>query len=166
VKKTVIIINGAGGVGKDTLCAITARYYKTRSVSAVDRIKEIALFGGWDGVKDDKGRKLLSDVKRAFIEYNDLPFLSLVNTWREFSETDERVLYLHCREPEEIQKLKNAIPGSVALLVRRPGAQSHFGNVSDDEVENFHYDFVYENSKSLDEVETDFLPFLRKMLSE
>ena len=61
-KKTVVIINGAGGTGKDTLCEITSRHYKTRTISAVDRVKEIALFGGWNGVKDDRGRKLLSDI--------------------------------------------------------------------------------------------------------
>ena len=44
MKKTVIIINGAGGAGKDTLCAIAARHYAVTSVSAVDRIKEIARF--------------------------------------------------------------------------------------------------------------------------
>ena len=47
MKQTVIVINGAGGAGKDTLCAIAARHYPTTSVSAVDRIKEIARFGGW-----------------------------------------------------------------------------------------------------------------------
>lgn len=35
MKKTVIIINGAGGAGKDTLCAIAARHYAVTSVSAV-----------------------------------------------------------------------------------------------------------------------------------
>ena len=140
MKKTVIIINGAGGAGKDTLCAIAARHYAVTSVSAVDRIKEIARFGGWDGVKDERGRKLLSDIKLAFIAYNDLPFASLMEAYRAFCASQARVLFIHCREPKEIAKLQAAIPGSLSLLVRRPGAQSHFGNASDDEVENYRYD--------------------------
>ena len=125
MKKTVIIINGAGGAGKDTLCAIAARHYAVTSVSAVDRIKEIARFGGWDGVKDERGRKLLSDIKLAFIAYNDLPFASLMEAYRAFCASQARVLLIHCREPKEIAKLQAAIPGSLSLLVRRPGAQSH-----------------------------------------
>ena len=163
-KKTVVIINGAGGTGKDTLCEITSRHYKTRTISAVDRVKEIALFGGWNGVKDDRGRKLLSDIKQAFVDYDDLPRRWLVDSYREFLTTDERIMFIHCREPEEIQKLKEAIPGSLALLVRRPGAQKHFGNASDDRVEAFEYDFIYENNKTLADVEEDFLPTLRKIL--
>src|SRR5699024_3468892 len=101
-----------GGAGKDTLCAIAARHYAVTSVSAVDRIKEIARFGGWDGVKDERGRKLLSDIKLAFIAYNDLPFASLMEAYRAFCASQARVLFIHCREPKEIAKLQAAIPGS------------------------------------------------------
>lgn len=165
MKKTVVIINGAGGAGKDTLCEITARHYKTRTISTVDRVKEIALFGGWDGVKNDRGRKFLSDIKRACIEYDDLPLKWIVEAYRDFLATDERIMFIHCREPEEIRKLKDAIPGSKTLLVRRPGAQKNFGNASDDRVEAFDYDYTYENNKPLDGVEEDFLPHLEKMLN-
>mgnify|MGYP002564953594 FL=1 len=161
-----IIITGAGGAGKDTLCAIAARHYAVTSVSAVDRIKEIARFGGWDGVKDERGRKLLSDIKLAFIAYNDLPFASLMEAYRAFCASQARVLFIHCREPKEIAKLQAAIPGSLSLLVRRPGAQSHFGNASDDEVENYRYDYIYENSQPLERAEADFLPLLRTMVGE
>ena len=31
-KPLIIIINGAGGVGKDTICDIVGKYYKTKVV--------------------------------------------------------------------------------------------------------------------------------------
>ena len=117
MKKTVIIINGAGGAGKDTLCAIAARHYAVTSVSAVDRIKEIARFGGWDGVKDERGRKLLSDIKLAFIAYNDLPFASLMEAYRAFCASQARVLFIHCREPKEIAKLQAAARAGMTVVV-------------------------------------------------
>ena len=34
--KQVVIINGKGGVGKDFLCDIVGKYYKTKVISVVD----------------------------------------------------------------------------------------------------------------------------------
>jgi Lrp/AsnC family leucine-responsive transcriptional regulator len=42
MKKLVVVINGAGGVGKDTLCSFAAQEYKVRNISSVDPIKELA----------------------------------------------------------------------------------------------------------------------------
>lgn len=72
--KTVIIINGKGGVDKDTLCDIAAYYYLVKNVSTIDPFKEIARkYAGWNGEKDLKSRKFLSDLKQLFIDYNDTP---------------------------------------------------------------------------------------------
>lgn len=38
--KQVIIINGKGGVGKDFLCDIVGKYYKTKVISVVDEVKK------------------------------------------------------------------------------------------------------------------------------
>ena len=42
MKKLGIVINGRGGVGKDTLCDFAAKVYRTVNVSSVDPIKKIA----------------------------------------------------------------------------------------------------------------------------
>ena len=68
MEKQVVIINGVGGVGKDSICEIVAQIYRVKAVSSIDPIKQIALLGGWN--YDDKslaGRKILSDIKLAFI---------------------------------------------------------------------------------------------------
>lgn len=52
--KCIIVINGAGGVGKDTLCDFASKYYKTMNVSSVDPIKEAAYILGWKGTKQLK----------------------------------------------------------------------------------------------------------------
>ena len=46
MKKTVIIINGKGGVGKDTLCDFISKYYPTRKISSITPILAIAKAGG------------------------------------------------------------------------------------------------------------------------
>ena len=63
MNKVVIVINGAGGVGKDTLCELASLHFKVFNVSSITPIKEIASMCGWSGAKDDKSRKFLSDLK-------------------------------------------------------------------------------------------------------
>ena len=74
--KVVIIINGSGGVGKDTLCNITSRNFECLNISSVDEIKDIAsLYTDWhSNIKEPKDRKFLSDLKNLFTNYCDRPF--------------------------------------------------------------------------------------------
>lgn len=152
--KQVIIINGKGGCGKDTFCAQIqeARPKSVTVFSSVDSIKYVALAGGWDGEKDEKGRLLLSRLKEAFTEYNDLPFEDTKAVWRKFMEDDvAEILFLHIREKSEIEKTVEWIRGRggrvCTLLIRRttPGWRPASGNPSDDGAERGDYDYVYEN---------------------
>ena len=52
MKKAVLVINGAGGVGKDTLCDLAEKHLKIRNISTITPIKELARMCGWDGSKD------------------------------------------------------------------------------------------------------------------
>ena len=54
MKKTVVVINGRGGVGKDTLCAFAAERYSVQNSSAITPIKEMAEIIGWRGEKDNQ----------------------------------------------------------------------------------------------------------------
>lgn len=166
MNKQIIIINGKGGVGKDTICDIVKKHYSTRVVSSIDGIKAIAIYGEWDGKKDLKGRKLLSDIKLAFSEYNDLPFKQMVQEIKIFKNIrHEQFLFIHVREPEEIKKLVSEYPEIKTLLITRGESPSEFGNMADDNVLNYNYDFVFENNGKLENLERDFLEFFKsKML--
>ena len=63
-EKIVVIINGKGGVGKDTLCNTSTTYFMSEMISAITPIKEVAKMCGWKGDKSSKSRKFLSDLKR------------------------------------------------------------------------------------------------------
>lgn len=168
MKKTVIIVNGNGGVGKDTLCDFAAEKYKVRNISSITPIKNIAVQNGWDGGKDAKSRKFLADLKQLFVDYNDLPCRYLESQYREFLETDEELLFVHIREGEEIDKFKKCVTEipCVTLLVRRDSGEKSWGNVSDDNVENYHYDYSYDNNLPLEETGAAFQAFLQELLDE
>lgn len=168
--KLTIIINGAGGVGKDTLCAIAARRYRTRNVSSITPIKEIAARCGWAGEKTDKARKFLSDLKRLAVEYSDYPTRYLTEQYRAFLESDDEILFVHIREPEEIAKFVSATGGAAKTLLVRGGKRfSHkggiYGNASDDSVENYPYQYIFYNDRPLgEETERHFLSYLSIIL--
>lgn len=169
MKKAVLVINGAGGVGKDTLCDISKKHFKIRNISTITPIKELAKMCGWDGSKDDRSRKFLADMKQLTVAYNDFPTNWAINIFREFMKNDEQILFVHIREPEEIAKFVKATEGFAKALLVRGGERmkkSHYGNAADDCVENYKYDYYFLNDKTLDEAEREFVKLLASILDE
>ena len=166
MKKTVIVINGAGGVGKDTLCELAAKHFKVYNVSSITPIKEIAGTCGWRGEKDDKARRFLSDLKRLTVEYNDYPTVWAKAKYEEFLQSENEIMFLHIREAAEIKKFVLATDGEAKTLLVRGGSRmtkSHYGTVSDDEVENYSYDYYFVNDKSIEEAEKEFCNLLNSI---
>ena len=168
--KLTIVINGRGGVGKDTLCDFAAGAYRVRNISSVDPIKEIARQHGWQGEKDLKARKFLSDLKRVFTEYNDLPNRYMMAQHAEFLETDEQILFVHIRESDQIASFVSLMEGHtvLTLLVRRDDGTpvGHYGNVSDDDVESYPYDYYYDNNAPLEDTPALFADLIAKMAED
>lgn len=161
-RKMIVVINGKGGVGKDTLCDFIAKRYHAMNVSSITKVKEIAKIAGWDGEKDEKGRKLLSDMKRALTEYGDLPTKYLLENVDEFFHSEDEILFVHIREVEEIKKFVQMIKDDcniVTLVVKRDTDVQCWKNKSDDEVENYNYDYIYHNDLPLEKAESDFTSF-------
>lgn len=169
MEKLVIIINGKPGSGKDTLCELAAKHYKVKIISAITPIKDIAKENGWDGVKDEKSRKLLSDLKHIFIKYNDLPNKYLLSKYQEFVKDKEtEILFVHIREADEIKKFKQQIDGDcVTLLIKRPSVDSAvIGNDSDDKVDAMNYDYYFVNNESISRIEDKFVEFIAQLLKD
>ncbi len=164
MKKQIFVINGSGGAGKDTVCEIAAQAYRVRNVSSITPIVEIARFAGWDGVKTPEARRLLARLKEVFTEYNDLSFQYCMQQVEQFRQSDEQILFVHIREPEEIARFCSAVPADCqTLLVRRPSldARGPLGNRADDSVEQYTYDHVLVNDGDLDCLRERVLDFLQ-----
>ena len=167
MKKLVMVINGAGGVGKDTLCDFASAHFSVMNISSITPIKEIAAMCGWNGEKSDKARKFLSDLKALSIEFNDYPTVWATAKYEEFLASENEIMFVHIREPEEIAKFVKATEGAAKTLLVRGGERmkkEKYGNVSDDGVENYAYDYYFVNDKSLEEAEQSFIAFLSGIL--
>ena len=158
-------MNGKGGVGKDALCDGARQAFKTANVSSIDPIKAIAKQNGWNGEKDLKSRKFLADLKQIFTDYNNLPTKFLVDKTNEFMKSDNEVLFVHIREPEQIDAFKKAIAPlpCYAVLVRRKAIDDNgaYGNAADDNVNEYNYDVVFHNDAPLEESIVEFNKILK-----
>ena len=175
-KKLVIIINGKGGCGKDTICDILEKHYPTNRISTITKVKQAArLMFGWKGGKGLKDRKFLSDLKDLWTDYNDGPFMYAINEFQKFAKKPvaayNEILIMHVREPSEIKKIKDSIDyigtvPCVTLLVKSPRTESvEYGNEADDLVNKYPYDFLYNNAAPLNKVDEDFMGFFHKFIA-
>lgn len=161
MEKQIIIINGTGGSGKDTFVEFVSKYAPIMNVSSVDKVKEVAKVIGWNGQKEDKDRKFLSDLKRLTTEYNDMAFVDISEKVEEFKNSDKEIMFIHIREPEEIDRAVNAFSAKT-LLVRRKGLEAITTNYSDASVENYTYDFYIIND-TLEQLEEDAKNFAQEL---
>lgn len=162
--KQIIIINGSGGVGKDTFVEYCSNYSNVKNISSVDKVKEAAkVLTGWDGVtKDDKIRKLLVDLKQLGIEYNDAPFKYIIESAEEFNLSKEELMFVHIREIEEINKVKKAIKAKT-MLVTNKNVPLITTNESDKNVQNYIYDYYIRNDGTKEELEQIAKNFVNKL---
>lgn len=144
MKKTIVIINGTGGCGKDTFINYLSKYCKVYNFSSVDKVKEIASIIGWKGTKTDKDRKFLSDLKRLTTEYNDMSFNSIKEAVSIFKKSEDEIMFIHIREPEEIKRAAVTF-NAKTLLIKREGLKIITSNYSDASVENYNYDYIVLN---------------------
>lgn len=153
MKKKIYIINGSGGVGKDTFVNMVSETAPcpVMNFSSVDKIKEIAKTVGWSGGKTEKDRKFLSDLKLLCTDYNDMPFNSIKNKVEEFMGNDAGMLFIHIREPNEIQRAKVAF-NAMTILVKRDSVKQITSNMADSGVFDYDYDIVVYNDGDLSDL--------------
>lgn len=166
----VVIVNGTGGSGKDTFVKYCSDYLDSFNInsvnlSTVDKIYKVAEILGWDGEKDNKSRKFLSDLKDIWSEYNDGPFNYILNKVNEIDEITYNffVVFVHSREPYEIEEFKNYYKDlCTTVLIRRNGIYVD-SNHADSNVENYNYDLYIENN-SLDQLKESAIQFCNKFI--
>ena len=153
MEKRIIIINGSGGVGKDTFIELCSNFTNVKNISSVDKVKEAAaILAGWNGEKDEKARKFLSDLKQLSIDYNDYPLVYIKNQAKEFESNDmQTIMFVHVREISEIEKVKEAV-NAKTLLITNKRVEKIETNKSDANVDKFTYDYYIENDGTLEEL--------------
>ena len=151
-------------------------YYRSNNISTIDCVKNIAKMFNWDGGKSEKDRKMLSDLKDLLTRYNDFPFKCIVTyiaDWLRYDKSrandmyNHSFLFVHCREPKEIERLKNQFPNDTfTLLVQNPKIVRIISNHADKEVENYNYDFTVINNSDLRALRKVAIDFYKKIFNQ
>ena len=176
-----IVINGSACAGKDTLvCSLVDRRYNIPplarclgrmssgayiyNISSVDNVKAAATMLGWDNrFKTASDRIFLHELKECSIKYNDGPTSYVIEFLRSVLATCSdncSYVFVHIREPEEIDKLKVRVSSSLkgvkfrTLLVDDTSDSYTFVNGADDVVHDYTYDVVFSYNKLNDMFET------------
>ena len=168
----VIVINGMPRSGKSTFVQFCLDELGAwgMEVSTVDFVKELAKECDWDGTKTPENRKFLSDLKDLLTNWGDVPYKKVLEEKRvwEFGfeqfdvSTKDCFFFVHCREPQEIQKFVDRI-GAETLLIRREEVESELqSNHADAEVFNFTYDTEIWNDGSLKDLKDKAKKFLKE----
>ena len=170
MRKQIFIINGGGGVGKDSFVSLVNKSFKyskfnksnnpVMNFSSVDKVKKIATMIGWNGDKTEKDRKFLSDLKLLTTEYNDMSFNSMKEKVNEFKSNDSTMLFLHIREAEEIERAKVEFDAKTILVIR-DSVEHITSNVSDKDVFNYNYDIVIDNNGGILKLHSKAATFVR-----
>lgn len=174
-KLHVFIINGRPGAGKDTFVKFLQDLYKGNvyNHSTVDSIKKIYKICGWNGEKTRHDRKVLSDLKDYMSQKIDLSFYEISEKISELTKkvevgNEDLLLFIHIREPEEIERVIKQFPGTQSILISRPkkGKKQNNLNHADANVNRFEYDHYIQNNEGLTEFKKTAAKFLETISPE
>jgi hypothetical protein len=173
--KYVVIVNGKPESGKDTFINKCCKYIDDneiahcKSVSSIDPVKKVLKDLGWDGIKTNSARAMLSMLKEFWASNNNGPTGYLINNvlTDKTSSNEDVVIFTHIREPKEIEKFRNAMKALEPLgikvctiLVTRYEADKEYGNAADDNVLEYKYDYCIKNDGSLDDLKNHAVWFI------
>lgn len=168
----ILVINGTARSGKDTFCSFIEEEVgkeKVATLSTVDLVKELAAKVGWDGEKTPKNRKFLSDLKDLLTEWEDVPYkdikkkIELLNyDWESYGfGPDNCLIFVMCREPEEIQKFVDRLGAKTILVRRREAESTEASNHADADILKYRYNYEIDNNGSLAELREKARGFLK-----
>ena len=176
IEETVKMAKRIVPVKNENYCIDLEVFYRINNISTIDCVKTIAKMFDWNGEKSEKDRKMLSDIKDLMTVYNDYPFkyiVAQINNWLRYDRSrlnniyDHSFLFVHCREPKEIDRIKNQFPNDTfTLLVQNPKVAKVIGNHADREVENYNYDFTVVNNSDLRALRKVAIDFYKKIFNQ
>ena len=148
----IIGLSGKAQSGKDTVGDYLVRSYGFIRVASADALKNIvSRHLGWDGVKDDKGRKLLPEVGCSVRDYDQdfwitrtiwkIKELTIANIGSNFVITDVRFR-------NEARILKEQ--GAVVIRLERQGAIKST-HISETELDSYtEFDSIIDNNNTVE----------------
>lgn len=184
--KIIFIINGSGGVGKDTFIRFLGEIifknggglYNYSSIEPIfrmyQRLNNKIRFKSelYRDEKDDQLRYLYSKTKEMLDNYYDFTLKAVSSEIKDFlkkplqdrNNNFSDILFIHVREPENIKKIVNKFGTVFTILVENNNVKLITTNDSDKNVKNYNYDILIENDGDIDSFENTAEQFINRIL--
>lgn len=170
-KKLIIGISGPAGSGKsyiakNALCSVdnilmvenfkrvneNLPQINCEILSLATPIKELVTQLGWNGVKDEKGRKFLQDISKPIKEYNGDDYYAKLLYQKAIKENIDIVIIDDLRFISEVEYFKNnSDVNFVTIRVNRPNVASTLtkeaqADISENDLNNYQFDYYIINN--------------------
>jgi len=157
----VIGMTGLARSGKDTVADILVGQYGFYKIGMSDPIYKIARdYYGWDGLRDDRGRKLLQDIgtigreynKDVWVNYAKATIADVINkNYMIISRINIRIVVCGVRYQNEVDLVRNYDSNQLWRVEGRGGLSWDVAKHSSEQhVNEFKVDQVINNSGSHD----------------
>ena len=128
----IIMLTGKAGCGKDTAYKIMKKYANKsiKRYAFADPLKDIAYGAGWDGIKDEKGRRFLVSLGKVINEYNNNFFAKDLADDIQKMPGDKVITDL--RFPREYHTVAKMLPHERIVLIKyvRKTPSFSYGDIS------------------------------------
>lgn len=142
----VVALSGYAHSGKSSVAEILQGEYGYRRASFAQPVKELALYLGWDGEKDDDGRKLLQELGHGARQVLGDDVWTTAALRRIPANTP--VVFDDVRYANEVDTVR--LLGGVVVRVVRPGVVPARGHVTETSLDHYAgFDAAIDNSGSL-----------------
>ena len=159
----VFILNGYATCGKDTFAQLVASHTSVAHFSIVDPIRDIINqlpIGVYADLtrKDEKLRKLTSDLKLTLEEFSDYPYREvegfLTGALKNYS-----CIFIDMREKQDIERLKKDY-GAKLVFIENKRITPITSNIADAKIDKNSYDILIKNNGTLEELEEEAKRFI------
>jgi hypothetical protein len=178
-KVSLIVVNGYPQSGKDMFVDFgideldenNSKYCHAVKYSTITTCMQAAYTFGWNGVKNEKYRAMLSDLKDLYTKYFDGTYKEMVDWIYGYNlGTKNTMLFAMIREPEEIRKIINYcsshdIPNKT-ICIRSGRSEKNHSSHSDKFVNLYPYDIILDNDGTLVEWKEKSKTIIKKLYEE
>ena len=149
----LIGLTGRMGSGKDAVAAHLVEHHDFTRFAFADILKELARDIGWDGAKDEKGRRLLQDLGHGVRQHlGDDSWVKALDRaiWRVCNPYTSRIAVSDVRYPNEVEWVRSY--GGLLVRVDRPGVNRsgpEHAHPTEASIDRFQVDAVLTNDSTL-----------------
>lgn len=154
----IITFSGRAGSGKNLSAKMVEELVRgdTHELAYGNAVKGLASQMSWDGIKDEKGRKLLQSIGEAGRQYNPdtwvckvIEGIKLIAGYNK----DAVICITDARFPEnEVANIQKEFGKENVIAIKITGRKENMGELENDvseiSMDNFGYDFYIDNSST------------------